>query len=45
MSSLNVKGRLGLFVLAVVMGLLLFAAAGTLRYWQAWSTRGGYGRD
>jgi len=36
MSSLNVKAWLGLFVLAVVMSVLLFTAAGTLRYWQAW---------
>ena len=32
----NVKAWLGLVFLAVVMGLLLFTAAGTVRYWQAW---------
>ena len=36
MSGLNVKAWLALVVLAVVMGALLFAAAGTLRYWQGW---------
>jgi protein-S-isoprenylcysteine O-methyltransferase Ste14 len=36
MNSLNVKAYLGLFFLAVVMGLLLFVGAGTVRYWQAW---------
>jgi protein-S-isoprenylcysteine O-methyltransferase Ste14 len=35
--SLNVKAWLGLFSLAVVMGLLLFTAAGTVRYWQGWT--------
>jgi protein-S-isoprenylcysteine O-methyltransferase Ste14 len=34
--SLNVKAWLGLIFLAVVMGLLLFTAAGTMRYWQGW---------
>src|SRR5919112_2295204 len=33
---LNAKAWLSLFVLAVVMGLLLFPPAGTVRYWQAW---------
>jgi protein-S-isoprenylcysteine O-methyltransferase Ste14 len=28
---------LGLIFVAVVMGLLLFVAAGTVRYWQAWA--------
>jgi protein-S-isoprenylcysteine O-methyltransferase Ste14 len=34
----NLKGRawLALAVLAVVMALLLFVPAGTVRYWQAW---------
>jgi protein-S-isoprenylcysteine O-methyltransferase Ste14 len=34
----NLKARtwLGFFVLAIVMGLLLFVPAGTARYWQAW---------
>jgi protein-S-isoprenylcysteine O-methyltransferase Ste14 len=36
MNSLNVKAWLGLFFLAVVMGLLLFVTAGTVRYWQGW---------
>lgn len=36
MNNLNVRAFLSLVVLAVVMGLLLFVAAGTLRYWQAW---------
>jgi protein-S-isoprenylcysteine O-methyltransferase Ste14 len=36
MTSLNVKAWLGLFFLAVVMGLLLFGTAGTARYWQGW---------
>src|SRR5271156_6814465 len=34
--SLNVKAWLGLVFLAVVMSILLFTAAGTVRYWQAW---------
>jgi protein-S-isoprenylcysteine O-methyltransferase Ste14 len=34
--KLNAKAWLSLFVLAVVMGLLLFLPAGTVRYWQAW---------
>ena len=29
-------GWLALAILAVVMALVLFAAAGTIRYWQAW---------
>lgn len=36
MFSLNVKAWLGNFLLALVMGGLLFAAAGTVRYWQGW---------
>ena len=36
MNSLNVKAWLGLFFLAVVMGLVLFVTAGTVRYWQGW---------
>lgn len=37
-SMATLKGRawLSLAVLAVVVGLLLFGSAGTLRYWQAW---------
>ena len=34
--NLNVKAWLSLSALAVVMGLLLFLPAGTIRYWQAW---------
>jgi protein-S-isoprenylcysteine O-methyltransferase Ste14 len=36
MSGLNVKAWLGLVFLAVVVGVLLFAVAGTARYWQGW---------
>jgi protein-S-isoprenylcysteine O-methyltransferase Ste14 len=36
MSTLNVKAWLGLVFLAVVMGLCLFIAAGTVDYWQGW---------
>src|SRR5262245_11123129 len=36
MRSLRQKAWFALAALAVVMGLLLFEAAGTLRYWQAW---------
>jgi protein-S-isoprenylcysteine O-methyltransferase Ste14 len=35
-SSLVSRAWLSLAVLAVVMGLLLFVPAGTIRYWQAW---------
>jgi formate/nitrite transporter FocA (FNT family) len=34
--SLNVKASFGLVCLALVMGALLFIAAGTVRYWQGW---------
>jgi protein-S-isoprenylcysteine O-methyltransferase Ste14 len=34
--NLHGKAWLSLFILAVVMGLLLFLTAGTARYWQAW---------
>lgn len=34
--SLNVKAWLGLFFLALAMALLVFVAAGTLRYWHGW---------
>jgi protein-S-isoprenylcysteine O-methyltransferase Ste14 len=34
--SLNVKALLSLVVLAAVMGHIIFVAAGTLDYWQAW---------
>jgi protein-S-isoprenylcysteine O-methyltransferase Ste14 len=36
MKNLNARAWLALAVLAVVMGLLLFVPAGTVRYWQAW---------
>jgi protein-S-isoprenylcysteine O-methyltransferase Ste14 len=36
MSSLNARALLALAVLVVVMGLLLFGAAGTTHYWPAW---------
>jgi protein-S-isoprenylcysteine O-methyltransferase Ste14 len=34
--SLGARAWLALAVLTVVMGLLLFVPAGTVRYWQAW---------
>jgi protein-S-isoprenylcysteine O-methyltransferase Ste14 len=34
--SVNAKAWLSLFVVTVIMGLLLFVPAGTIRYWQAW---------
>jgi protein-S-isoprenylcysteine O-methyltransferase Ste14 len=36
MTSLAAKAWFALVVLAVVMGLLIFATAGSVRYWQAW---------
>lgn len=36
MSSSNTKAWFGLIVLAIVMGLLIFVPAGTIRYWQGW---------
>lgn len=36
MAGLNTKAWLSLFVLAIVMCLLLFVPAQTVRYWQAW---------
>src|SRR5260370_18871283 len=36
MKDLNVRAWLGLVVVGALMALLLFLAAGTLRYWQAW---------
>jgi protein-S-isoprenylcysteine O-methyltransferase Ste14 len=36
MTNLDAKAWLGLAAFAVVMGLLLFVTAWTLRYWQAW---------
>jgi protein-S-isoprenylcysteine O-methyltransferase Ste14 len=37
MTTLKTRAWFGLAVLVVVMGLLLFVPAGTLRYWQAWA--------
>jgi protein-S-isoprenylcysteine O-methyltransferase Ste14 len=37
MKNLNLKAWLALAALAVVMGLLIFASAGTLSYWQGWA--------
>jgi protein-S-isoprenylcysteine O-methyltransferase Ste14 len=36
MRSLNSRAFVGLAVMVVTMALLLFGAAGTFRYWQAW---------
>ena len=36
MKSLETRAGLAAVVLAAVMALLLFAPAGTIRYWQAW---------
>jgi protein-S-isoprenylcysteine O-methyltransferase Ste14 len=36
MANLNTKAWLGIFFLAMAMGLLLFISAGTILYWQAW---------
>jgi hypothetical protein len=36
MKHLNARAWSGLAFLALVMALLLFVPAGTLRYWQAW---------
>jgi protein-S-isoprenylcysteine O-methyltransferase Ste14 len=36
MTDLNTKAWLSLAILMIVMGLLLFTAAWTLHYWQAW---------
>jgi protein-S-isoprenylcysteine O-methyltransferase Ste14 len=36
MKNLNARAWLALAVLTVVVGLLLFVPAGTVRYWQAW---------
>jgi len=37
MRNLNARAWVSLAVLAVLMALLLFVPAGTLRYWQAWA--------
>ncbi|MGH6737480.1 MAG: methyltransferase family protein [Bradyrhizobium sp.] len=42
MSPLNRKAFVGLLVLFVVMASLLFVAAGTFDYWQAWMFLGAY---
>ena len=36
MKNINTRAWLGLAAVIVVMGLLLFVSAGTIRYWQAW---------
>src|SRR5882757_6047912 len=36
MSNLNTRAWISLAVLALVMGLLVFVPARTIRYWQAW---------
>src|SRR4030095_333074 len=36
MNSLNVKALLSVLVLTVAMGAILFVAAGSLNYWEAW---------
>lgn len=37
MTNLNTRAWVSLAVLALVMGLLVFVPAGTVRYWQAWA--------
>jgi protein-S-isoprenylcysteine O-methyltransferase Ste14 len=39
-SKLESKAWLALIFLAILMGLLLFVPAGTVRYWQAWAFLG-----
>lgn len=36
MNSLAVKAFLSVFILAIVMGLVVFVGAGTVHYWEAW---------
>src|SRR5262245_61772080 len=36
MTSLNTRAWLALAALAIIMGFLLFAAAGSIPYWQGW---------
>ena len=43
MTPLALRAWFALVALAVVMGLLLFLPAGTLRYWQAWMYLGQLG--
>jgi protein-S-isoprenylcysteine O-methyltransferase Ste14 len=42
MSSLNARAARATIIGAVVMAALLFGAAGTLRYWQAWLFMAGF---
>ncbi len=37
MSNLNTRAWIGLLVLEVVLAIVLFACAGTARYWQGWA--------
>jgi protein-S-isoprenylcysteine O-methyltransferase Ste14 len=37
MKNLNLKAWLAVAALAVVMGVLIFGAAGTIAYWQGWA--------
>src|SRR5262249_44998526 len=37
MKSLNTRAWLGLTLLSIVMGVVLFVSAGTVGYWQAWA--------
>jgi protein-S-isoprenylcysteine O-methyltransferase Ste14 len=37
MSNLNIKAWISLIAFTVVVGLLLFLFAGTVRYWQGWA--------
>jgi protein-S-isoprenylcysteine O-methyltransferase Ste14 len=36
MSSLNARAWISLFVLEVILTMVLFGCAGTIRYWQGW---------
>src|SRR6185436_17372872 len=36
MNRLALKALVSVFVLAIVMGVILFSAAGTVHYWEAW---------
>jgi len=36
MKSLAVKAVLSVFILAAIMGVIMFVAAGTVHYWQGW---------
>lgn len=37
MSNLNTRAWISLVVLEVVLAIVLFACAGTTRYWQGWA--------